>query len=325
MGLLAHAIGLRRLDGDYLALLPGDVQIEVPSLNLNLPEPGFFKQQFDQFWSDPKQQAQIKQQILKNLPTLQHITIQNIFLADAGRAELRVVSSGDEVRLKYVVHGNVSPLDAFGESLVVTFDIEVALALPFRQKSPIQASHASGFAHHFDIKGGVATADFAMAFFKSYIHEGEAAGDATAQDVKGLVNQSLARIAAPIPPGTPVLLSESNGTTQMCVQMKPADVCKFPAVATPVVPSRQKLDTSHDQCGESAVWIWDYQLGRFVRLATGQRALIPVEQRFEWFCGGDTAPDGGHNEWTVGPIETYLVSVSRQASGQLDWTFLSWK
>ena len=106
----------------------------------------------------------------------------------------------------------------------------------------------------------------------------------------------------------------------------PGKTCNFPAVSMPRMAARKTLDTSHDQCGEGKIWMWDYQRGGFVPIAKGGSAEIEVDnQRFEWFCGGGSEPNTYNDEWATGPEGTYFVHVKRDDSGSnIDWTFQSW-
>jgi hypothetical protein len=120
----------------------------------------------------------------------------------------------------------------------------------------------------------------------------------------------------PAPAGTPLVLDASLGTIQACVKLKASDVCTFPRPKVPSVVARKTVDSSHDQCGEAKIWVRDYQKGTFVPIAKGGSDLIEVDnQRFEWFCGGNSQPDATNDEWATGPEGTYFVQVNRARQG----------
>jgi len=312
--------------GDYRDNVPGDVIIQVPAVKKTVPEPGFLKQQMDTFWDSNL--SDLTSDINKSLKDEKEVTITNLKLAQSAQAELRVGDNKDDVLVKYVVHQNTANVSKSGVNFQATFDIELVMFLPRQQTTPLQAKRATAFVHHFELHGASAGDDFLAAFAKSRIHAEETSTDSFTKNVTKRVNKALADISTNLgaPNGTPVALDAAVGTVQACVKISPADACTFPRPKLPPVVARKTLDSSHDQCGENKIWIWDYQKGTFVPVAKGGSALIEIDnQRFEWFCGGDTQPDAKNDEWATGPEDTYFVQVKRAASGsQIDWTFQSW-
>jgi hypothetical protein len=312
--------------GDYVDMVPGDFIIQAPALKTTLPMPGFLKTQLDTFWD--ANSKDIQAEILKSLQGDKRYQISKLVLAPSSKAELRVGESATNVLVKYVVHENTAAVSKSGVNLNAVFDIEMVIFLSQQQTLPVQASRATAFVHHFELHGASAGDDFLAAFAKSRIHAVETNTNNFTKDVKKRVNDALKQVSGnlPAPAGTPLVLDAAMGTIQACVKLAPGDVCKFPRPQVPSVVSRKTLDTSHDQCGEANIWIWDYQKGTFVPVAKGGSALIEVDnQRFEWFCGGNGQPTGSNDEWATGPEGTYFVQVRRAASGsQIDWTFQSW-
>jgi len=312
--------------GDYLDNVPGDIVIQVPIAKKTVPEPGFLKQQLDSFWDSS--QPQLLTQIQKSLDGDKSVKVTDVKLSPSALAELRVGENSDSVLVKYVVHQNTATVSKSPASFRAVFDIELVMFLPKQQTMPLQAKRATAFVHHFELHGSSAGDDLLAAFVKSRIHAEETSANNFTQGVKDRVNAALAQISQNLgaPAGTPVVLDTSVGTVQACVKLQPSEACSFPRARVPMVAGRKTLDTSHDQCGANKIWVWDYQKGTFVPVNKGGSALIEVDnQRFEWFCGGDSQPDGANDEWATGPEGTYFVQVKRAASGsQIDWTFQSW-
>jgi hypothetical protein len=282
--------------GNYIDLLPGDLVIQAPALKKTMPEPGFLKKQLDSFWDTNLNKTQAA--MLKALQAEKSFQTQSVTLSKSGQAELRVGDTKDDVRLKYVVHQNEMRISRSGVNFRAVFDLELVMVLARQQKLPLQAERATTFVHHFELHGASAGDDFLAAFAKSRIHAVETDTDSSTQDIKKLVNSALAKVSSSL--GAPA--------------------------GTPATPARKTLDTSRDQCGENKIWMWDYQKGTFVPISKGGSAEIEVaNQRFEWFCGGDTQPDTANDEWATGPEGTYFVHVKRDPSSrQIDWTFQSW-
>lgn len=308
--------------GDYFDLVPGDVVIQVPAANQTKPMPGFFKQQLDAFWAGEREK--LPAQILKDAPPNLGVKLTGITLSPPAKTELRVGGTPTDVRVKYVVHENVAQCEKSGANINAIFDLELTIILPREQKLPLKAQRATLFVHHFEAHGASPGDDFLAAFFKSKIHSGETSADNTTRDATDLVNAALAP-AAPGPAGTPFTLDQNAGTIEACVKITPADVCNFPA-AVHREAVRRTLDTSHDQCSQDKIWIWDYQKGGFVALGRGASGLVEVDnQRFEWFCGGNNEPDTANDEWATGPEGTFFVLAKRESAGsQIDWSFQSW-
>lgn len=312
--------------GNYADMVPGDVILQAPALNKTLPMPGFLKQQLDTFWDANRKDVQAE--ILKSLQGDKRYTITDLALSPSAQAELRVGENSDSVLVKYVVHQNTAAVSKSPANFRAVFDIELVIFLPRSTKLPVQADKATAFVHHFELHGASPGDDFLAAFAKSRIHAVESNTNGFTRDVKDRVNAALKGALSQIsaPNGTPLLLDAQAGTVTGCVKAQPSDACQFSPARPPVIV-RKTLDTSRDQCGAGKMWIWDYQRGRFLPVAKGESAVIEVDnQRFEWFCGGDTQPDPKNDEWATGPEGTYFVQVKRGASGsQIDWTFLSWK
>ena len=313
--------------GNYLDLLPGDVVIQAPALKTTVPQPGFLKKQLDTFWDGNR--SPLQAQMLKSLQKEKSFQVHSLTLSPAAQTEVRVGDTADDILLKYVVHHNLLNASAEGANFNAIFDLELVMVLAKQQTLPFQATRATAFVHHFELHGASAGDDFLAAFAKSRIHAVEMDVDSSTQDVKKDVNAALAKISGQVgaPSGTKVVLQETAGTVQACVKLQPSDTCSFPAVAAASAPKRKTLDTSHDQCSEEKIWMWDYQKGGFVPIAKGGSAEIEVDnQRFEWFCGGGNQPNTANDEWAVGPEGTYFVHVKRDPSGrQIDWTFQSWQ
>jgi hypothetical protein len=312
--------------GNYVDMVPGDFIIQAPLLKKTVPLPGFLKQQLDPFWD--ANVKDIQAEVLKQLQGDTRYKISNLALASSSKAELRVGENKDNVLVKYVVHENTADVSKSGVNFRAVFDIELVMFLPRQQTLPVQAKRATAFVHHFELHGASAGDDFLAAFAKSRIHAVETNTNNFTQDVKKRVNDALTQVSGqlPAPAGTPLVLDASVGTIQACVKLQASDVCSFPRPKVPDVVARKTLDTSHDQCGEANIWVWDYQKGTFVPIAEGGSDLIEVDnQRFEWFCGGNSQPDATNDEWATGPQGTYFVQVNRAKSGsQIDWTFKSW-
>lgn len=312
--------------GNYADMVPGDVILQAPILKKTVTLPGFLKQQLDSFWDSNLKDVQAE--ILKSLQSDKRYNISSLTLSPSAQAELRVGENSDNVLVKYVVHHNTAAVSKSGVNFRAVFDIELVLFLSRSQKLPVQADRATAFVHHFELHGASPGDDFLAAFAKSRIHAVETNTNGFTRDVKDRVNAALKQASAqiPAPTGTPMVMDAQTATVTGCVKVQPGDVCQF-TVGRPPVIVRKTLDTSHDQCGSGKIWIWDYQRGRFLPVNKGESALIEVDnQRFEWFCGGDTQPDSNNDEWATGPEGTYFVQVKRAASGsQIDWTFLSWK
>jgi len=310
--------------GNYIDNVPGNIIIMAPALNKTLPLPGFLKQQFDSFWDSNL--SDLQAEILKQLQGDKSVKVSNLKLSPSSQAELRVGENKDNVLVKYVVHQNSADVSKTA-NFHATFDLELVMFLERQQTFPVQAKRATAFVHHFELHGSTPGDDFLAAFAKSRIHAVETNTNNFTKDVKDRVNAALKQISGqiPAPSGTPLVLDASAGAVQGCVKLQASDVCKFPATRPPLVV-RKTLDTSHDQCGASKIWIWDYQKGSFVPVSKGGSAVIEVDnQRFEWFCGGDTQPDSANDEWATGPEGTYFVRVKRDpTSSQIDWTFQSW-
>lgn len=312
--------------GNYLDLLPGNFVVQVAGTGITVPKPGFLKQQLDTFWTN--QHDQLQNKMFAKLKKEQSFTAKKLTLAPAAQTELRVGDTKDDVLLKYVVHQNELMVSADGADLRAVFDLELVMVLPKQQTLPLHTERATAFVHHFDIHAANAGSAILAAFAKSRIHAVETDNDSSTQDIKSDVNQALAGISADLSAssGTTADLHQTNGTVQVCVKLQPNTKCSFPDVA-PVRVSREPLDTSHDQCSKSKIWMWDYQKGSFVPIDRGATAEIEVDnQRFEWFCGESDQPDTVNgDEWATGPKGTYFVNVKRDSSGSnIDWTFQSW-
>lgn len=312
--------------GNYADMVPGNIILQAPALKQTVPLPGFLKQQLDSFWDDNLKDVQAE--ILKSLQGDKRYSISSLTLAPSAQAELRVGENADSVLVKYVVHQNTAAVSKSPANFRAVFDIELVIFLSRPQTLPVKANRATAFVHHFELHGASAGDDFLAAFAKSRIHAVETNTNGFTRDVKDRVNTALKQASSqiPAPPGTPLVLDAQAGTVTGCVKLQPSDVCQFTMSRPPVIV-RKTLDTSHDQCTANKMWIWDYQRGTFLPVAKGESALIEVDnQRFEWFCGGDTQPDPKNDEWATGPEGTYFVRVNRAGSGsQIDWTFQSWK
>lgn len=119
------------------------------------------------------------------------------------------------------------------------------------------------------------------------------------------------------------------GSVKACVSLSGGTAtCNFRA--DPAPPSaRPTIGTSGDQCGQGSLWLWDAERATFVRIKKGEKAIhVEVENnRFEWYCGGDTSPDVTNQEWASGPLATRAVSVTRPTknSPAITWKFESYK
>ena len=312
--------------GDYIDMVPGDVIIQAPLLKKTESLLGFLKTSLDTFWDG--QRPDIQKEILASMKSDKRFTTSSLTLSPAAKSELRVGDNQDNVLVKYVVHENTAMVSKSGVNFRAVFDIELVMFLPKQTTFPVQAKRASAFVHHFELHGASAGDDFLAAFAKSRIHAVESNENNFSESVKDKVNDALKKALSsiPAPVGTPLVLDAVLGTVRGCVKAQPSDTCSFPRPKVPPVITRKTLDTSHDQCSENKIWIWDYQKGNFVPVAKGGSALIKVDnQRFEWFCGGDAQPNGDNDEWATGPEGTYFVKVKRDPTGrQIDWTFLSW-
>jgi hypothetical protein len=94
-----------------------------------------------------------------------------------------------------------------------------------------------------------------------------------------------------------------------------APACQFPGPREVARQRPRALDDDVDRCGSNLIWLRDSQKRHFIRIAKGQQnVIVEVESReFSWFCGGDSGPESA--ESAAGPVGTYLLRVSRAATG----------
>src|SRR5262249_25482561 len=148
-------------------------------------------------------------------------------------------------------------------------------------------------AHHVDITGDNVGSGLWVTLAKPTIREignsltGHSLdGNLGSKDVKTLadfIDVPLAALTKQAPPGATATLDvDQGGDILACVQLGASNPCKF-RTSPAAVTARKKLDTSKDQCGERTLWLWDAELGQFIKLGKGESRRVHVESsRFEW-------------------------------------------
>lgn len=311
---------------------PGPSEVPAPMPN------GFMKTTLDNFWN--QQRATVAQMIRTQVAnTRKDMRINSLALATAASAEMRLASQGDDVLLKYVVHGNhvnatlILPDPAPDPTMVATFDLELTIRIPRSQNiNSLDIRKADGAVRHVEIVGDNAMSDLSIAIMKSRVRAMETTMGNTSQDISTIVRQSIGVVMGQIKKAAPQgfnfvgFATEPAGLLTIC--LKTSDSATSQLAPRPALSNnRAVLGRSVDRCGQSALWMWDAEKGRFVRILKNQKNLV-VEvdnPRFEWFCGDVSAPNGNNDEWASGPKRTYAVRVSRDSGDRIDWDFLNWK
>lgn len=173
-------------------------------------------------------------------------------------------------------------------------------------------------------------------FVKNKLREIRFQATRESKDIVDQVNEFLDEVVSKtlpkLPDGVPPSLLKTDvsvtnaGTIRLCLRTAASAACQFPAEAQSTAHKHKVLDSSIDRCGAGKIWLRDAEKRRFIGIAKGQKnVIVEIESReFPWFCGGASAPEA--LESATGPVGTYLVSVSRDATGnRIDWKFLAWK
>lgn len=332
---------LHNVRGDVLlAARAGGSDISVPPL-----ASGALKSALDSIWN--ARRADTTNSVTQTIPTGAiagvpgKLRVDSIELSSSSQGELRVAESSDKVTLKYVVHENqVKVTDVLKDpgpdsKLKIVFDIElVVVALREQSLSNLRAEQAGAFVRHVDIEGGNFIGSVVIGLLKSKIRATETRLGNIHLDVIAAVNQELEKARQGIQkkvPSVPISIGldiDQAGDLRVCGKAAGATSCNFPA-ASASLPSPHVLDTSNDKCSQGKIWLWDSELSAFVSVSRGQSGkVVEVDnQRFEWYCGDDNAPDpsSSNRESASGPKGTYAVRVARDADGPaIHWQFLSW-
>ena len=203
------------------------------------------------------------------------------------------------------------------------------MALPqVRLDQPPQTSKAPLRLAHTEVEGSNFFGDAAQEIFRSKLRNVQTSANNVSQDFTKEINDFLKK-NWPTGPKIPSNLVKSElsvtpaGTVRFCLRTPGAPACQFGSPETAHTPGT--LDTSSDGCGEGLMWIRDAETQKFMSIGKGKNALIEVERRrLDWYCGGNQGPES--QEWASGPVGTYFVRVSRNATGGgINWKFLSWR
>ncbi|HVF28464.1 MAG TPA: hypothetical protein VM943_09505 [Pyrinomonadaceae bacterium] len=334
---------------EFVRNATGNVRVGVSAgpLKKEIPlAPGFLKNMLDSEWKARRGEirAQVHEQLMaqgqaaaKKLPGSAQFVLDSLTIATASDAELRTAANDDTLSLKYVAHGNAAQtrfkLSGLPDpELSITFDIELEMTVRLDSLTkPPKAAAAVMRLGHTEIEGQNDAGNFAQEVFKSKLRNAKTRANNVLRDFSDEINKALADNWPKAPKDFPLSVFKADisvtpaGTVRFCLRTPGAPACQFngpPETAR----SPRVLDTSGDNCGRKQIWLRDAEKRRFVSIAKGQKnVLVEVESReFPWFCGGDMGPETP--ESAAGPVGTYLLSVSRAATGdQIDWKFLSWR
>ena len=238
----------------------------------------------------PALQKALNKDLKNNASTLfPGITIKQIdvTLPTSGALELRLLRDSTSVRIKLVVHDVKAVIEATiaGISAVENpaFDLDIIWTVPrsgTTQTLLVQALDV--FAHHVIFtKPLISTNPFGI--FTSILREignsladHSLAGDLTATDVAGLVkmmNVLLATASAPGGSGQYTLGVDTAGDFLECIAASGTPKCTFRTDPKPTT-ARKTLDTSHDQCSQNTLWLWDDEKGAPVKIAKGASNVV---------------------------------------------------
>jgi hypothetical protein len=263
--------------------------------------------------------------------------LESLTIANTGTTELRVAAEGNTVAIKYLAHGNRAQTRFSMSGLPdpefsLTFDIEVEARIRLDNLTkPPQAAPAVMRLGHAEIEGTNFTGNIAQEVFKTKLQNSKTKANNVTRDITDEVNKALSDNFPAAPFGSPTNVVQADisvtraGTTKFCLRASGAAPCQFDGPSERSHVPRQ-LDSSIDRCSHSRIWLRDAAKQKFVSIAKGeQNVIVEVESReFPWFCGGEQGPES--DESAAGPVGTYLVRVSRAASGdRIDWGFLSWR
>lgn len=320
------------------------VAVSAGALKKEFPvTPGLLKKTLDGEWTKRRSditklvQAQLNdqgQEAASKLSAKFHI--ESLSVATINTTELRTAADKETLSLKYIAHGNTartrfSISGIIDPEVVITFDIELELSMKLDSLTkPPQTSSAGMRLAHTEIEGANDTGNIAQELFKSKLRDAKTRANNVTSDLSEEVNKALADNFPTAPKNFPVSVVKTDititpaGTVRICLHTAGAAPCQFAgSQETAHVP--RVLDTDVDRCGRSQIWLRDSAKQRFVSIGKGKNAIVEVESReFPWFCGGDLGPET--NESATGPVGTYLLRVSRAATGdRIDWGFLSWR
>ncbi|MEP6864538.1 MAG: hypothetical protein ABJE66_28210 [Deltaproteobacteria bacterium] len=273
------------------------------------------------------------------------ITSFSLHLPDASSIEFRTAVDSQTLRFKAVLHDTTAKIggtfSGINATLDATFDLDVIWSVPSNGKaSDLKVQSTTMFAHHVNLVGDDVGSGLGVTFVKPTVRE---IGNTftglklhtllrgqNLQTITDLVDSTLAKLRAGAPASATATLSlDAAGSVKACVSLSGGTAtCNFRA--DPAPPSaRPTIGTSGDQCGQGSLWLWDAERATFVRIKKGEKAIhVEVENnRFEWYCGGDTSPDVTNQEWASGPLATRAVSVTRPTknSPAITWKFESYK
>jgi hypothetical protein len=333
---------------DYVRNATGNLRVGVSagSLKKELPgiPTGLLKTAARNAWLELRDthRAEIKEEITTqgkaaagNLPGGSFV-LESLTLAGAEGVELRTAAEGNSLWLKLLAHGNVAQtkfvLSGLPDPVLkLTFDIEVELRIkPESLMKTPKAETAVMRLGHFEIEGANVAGNIAQEVFKSKLRNAKTQANAISKVVLDEINQQLGKFFPTAPKDFPLSVVKADisvtraGSVMFCLHTPGAPACQFSGPEE-VAHSPRVLDDDVDRCGSSLIWLRDSQKRRFIGIGKGkQNVLVEVESReFPWFCGGDSGPESA--ESAAGPVGTYLLRVSRAATGdRIDWKFLSW-
>ena len=338
--------------GNFLHNVAGDLvagQAKVgssPAAQLP-PQAGAVKTILDDVWNEAR--AEVAQIFRDEMREEADTKLDRLELSTAARGELRVLPvAGGGAILKYVVHENAADVSLIeGDPVAdinvnLTFDIELVLELPAAQRSSgLKVSRATAFARHVEISGADPWGHMMVELGRTFVRRKETSLGTKTREITDEINERLEavrenllqQIGGTIPAGLDTLRVDAapDGALLLCLTQqrrgRPSPRCQFPTRSA-ATPDRRVLDTTHEKCGDSRVWLWDHEKGRFVSIPRGGSALVELDgHRIEWFCGGPAEPDTDNDEWTTGPVRTYGVLVTRPAAKvpEFDLELLGWR
>ena len=337
--------------GDFLHNVAGDIEAGTaavggrPAANLP-PMAGRLKEILDDVWNDAR--ADVEQIFRDEMREEEDTQLDRLTLSRANAGELRVLRRPNGgVTVKYVVHENTADVSLIrGDPVAdinvnLTFDIELALVFPATQSSAgLAVTRATAFARHVEVSGADPWGHLMVELGRTFVRRKETSLGTKTREITEDINQRLgavrdqilAQVGGAIPPGLDTLQLDAapDGALLLCLtratEGSPLPACSFPS-RTARDLERRVLDRSRDQCGDSRVWLWDHEKGRFVSVPRGGSTVVELDShRLEWFCGGPSEPDTDRDEWATAPVRTYGVRVTRpEGGGRIEWEFLHWR
>lgn len=335
---------------DFVRNATGTVIIKVSAGQFGSPEvpqfpEGILKTKFDDFYraEQSENRALIEDELQKKGEEAAQkfgatFRRDSLTLAAAGNAtELRTAVAGKTLLVKYLAHGNkakitfIMPDPLPDPQFEITFDVATEITIPLNSLSNPKATKAVAILGHAEIEGSNAAGNIVQEVFKSKLQNVKSNANNFTRDILEKVNGFLATDFPKPPAGVPINLLQTNlsltkaGTVRLCLKTPGADDCKFTG-AKETVHQNRVLDASIDRCEAGKIWLRDAEKERFVSIGKGQKnVLVEIDSRaFSWFCGGSAGPEA--LEKAAGPLGTYLLSVTRDVSGDsIEWKFLAWK